>query len=829
MRRLGKISLWIVAILVTLAVAGGIALKLFFPAEKIRQLAIEKGSEALGRVVSAQGIDISFWGGLGVRLEKVIIANPPSWGGQLLSADDVDLKLELLPLFSSEFRVDLLIVNRPQIALQKRPDGSVNYDFAATELSASSQLTERLSPETKVAAAAVSFNQLEIHNGTIAYTNDSSALTARADGISLRTSLENPRMGSFLSVGELSIDSLALNNEEGLGPFSLNVEYKAEYDFSHDILSLKEAHLVVNGVPFEMHAEVRRLQKDPTFQASLSSEQMNISDLIGLLPPSYRDPVRDFSFDGEFSLSGDIEYTASDETSLTYAATAEIADMRVTRQGLPGELKLGRAILDVKRDNLRMRIQDGSFDGRPLKGLLAVEGFDDPVISGELAGQLQLSYLQPFLPEDPEQSLSGLAGIDVKFSGKVSDIESVDFSGNMTVTNGTWSSDLLPEDVTSIEADLYIDKRVTKIRNLSLATLSAQLTCNGRISNLPAFLMADSGVLVPMEFEGGVTGELDLTLANQFLPQEGAPELSGLSKADLHIAGSTSALEEVRLQGTLVVEGGAYRDSLLAEPIRSFDAMLTVSPDSIVVNKLDVAFVSSDFSLTGRITRPFPYLLPIAAHNSKRVPKPRFRFYIHSDRFDTDRIFPEAVPGSGVNEAQARVDSVSPMILPDINGTATFTVDTLIYSQAEFTGLSGKLRVENRRIDCYDVTGMLYQGTVAGKTTIDLSDFSQPHYVGEFQASDIEADDFVSRFSRFGGHLFGKVVLKGTYDATGWEPESFLNSLSMQSRASMSDGKLLTSGALHSAMSALVSRLGGEEFPREQPLRSLVTNIIVKD
>jgi len=112
--------------------------------------------------------------------------------------------------------------------------------------------------------------------------------------------------------------------------------------------------------------------------------------------------------------------------------------------------------------------------------------------------------------------------------------------------------------------------------------------------------------------------------------------------------------------------------------------------------------------------------------------------------------------------------------------------------------------------------------------SIDLANFDNPHYTGQFQGTQVEADDFVSRFTKFGGHVFGKVDLNGSYDAFGWEPEAFLNSLSMNSTANMKNGKIVTSGNVYTAISSVAEKTGNT-FDREQPVKNMTTNIKVQD
>ena len=95
MKKLLKILAWIAGIFIVLLILVVVGFKLFFPAEKAKAMAIEKASAQLGREITIEGIDLSIWGGLGIQLVDVAVANPPEFeGGEFLSADNVDLKLK---------------------------------------------------------------------------------------------------------------------------------------------------------------------------------------------------------------------------------------------------------------------------------------------------------------------------------------------------------------------------------------------------------------------------------------------------------------------------------------------------------------------------------------------------------------------------------------------------------------------------------------------------------------------------------------------------------------------------------------------------------------
>jgi len=832
MRKLLKIIAWIAGIFLVLLIIAVIGLKLFFPLEKAKALAIEKGSAALGREINVEGVDISIWGGLGVQLVDVTVGNPPGYEGKpMLTAEDVDIKLQLWPLISGNYAVDRLIVNKPEIRLVKNKDGSNNFTFTALEEKAPPEMVEKMTPEGKAAAVAVTFDHLEIRLGILSYTDDSSGIAVDLSGLSLSTSLENPRAQVYQSTGELSVASVRASGLGSIPDLAVELGYRAAYDIPAKLITLEQAKLTLNGVELSLAGEAVDPLGVVKTKLGIKSERIAFADIVKFVPSDRAELLKDYTIKGELSVDVDLEYDQSSEEPLTYYGTSVLSSTSIATAQVPGEFKFKRALIDFKNDNLRFNIEDGTFDGAPLKGHMVVDNFADPVINGELAGRINLACVQPFLPPEENLEIAGQAEFAIKLSGRPSDYRALGFSGDLKVTDGRYNSVLLPEPIDQFDLEVYFDNRLTHVRNFSARTESGTFSFDGRINDLVPYILADSTTAADIEptMEGRFDGRLDLALLNSYLPQKGNPQLSGQFDLDLNLIGVLTDYTSFKPRGTVSITNASYTDSLLPEPLQKFETELVISPDTITVSRMDVAFVSSDASFTGQLINPFPYLLPLKSLDRSKVEKPLFLFALSSKRFDVDKLFPEAVPGSGGDEAEAApLDSVSAIILPDIDGNGIFALDTLVYSGVEFNGIDGKIKIRDRKIECYDVTGMVYTGQVAGNTTIDLTDFENPRYAGEFRALQIEADDFVSRFSKFGGYLKGKIDLDGTYNATGWDAESFLNSLTMNSISSMKRGTLTTSGAVHSAIAGLADK-AGQSFDKEQTLKNLVTNINVRD
>lgn len=830
MNKIIKIFLWIVGGLAALLLLLIVGIQLFFPTEKARRYAEEEGSKALGRPMTIESLDVSFWGGLGVLLKNVtIIGSAEAPADTLMQAGEIDAKLQLWPLLSSEFRIDRFVIRQPRIRMVTRTDGTNNYTFASLDTLVPPE-AKQMPAEGKATAAAVSFDRLEITDGALSYRNDSTNLTLELAGFDLTTSLTMPRSDYYQSAGRLDADTIRITTDEPLPAYAIQVNYSAGYDPIRQDLTIERCDLALNGLKLKLDGVVNRMIDAPQARLAVKTDRVGVVDLFALLPPSQRNNLKDYTVTGGFTLTVDLEYNSLDTARpFVYSGTAVIDDMAMTTPKIPGELKIGTALVDFKQNNLRLALEKATFDGKPLKGNLVVDNFDDPKISGDLAGDVDLAFVQPFLPGETKQELSGRTKFQITFSGLASKPEEMDFSGDLTVVNGRYNSTDLPEPVDSFTVDVYFDRRLVNVRTLSGYFRSGQISFAGRITNLVPYLLADSirAKSVAPAADGRLTGRVNLAMINGLLPEKGAPNMTGLAELDLAVAGNMNELSKIRPRGSLAISNATYRDSLLPEPITYLAASLNLQPDTIRVDKLDVRFESSDIAFTGKLINPFPYLLPFDDIDRTTVRRPMFLFTLSSQRFDVDKLFPEAVPGSQEAGAPDRaLDSVSIVFVPDIDGQGTLAVDTLVYNKMEFTGATGNVKIRDRRIIVTEITSHLYTGLVSGETTIDLNDFSNPVYTGKFTAQQIEANDFMSRFTPFGGYLFGKIDFDGTYNASGWEPEQFLNSMSMDGKALMREGTLKTTGSVYSALNTL-SQAVNESIDPEQTIRTLVSKVTV--
>lgn len=349
---------------------------------------------------------------------------------------------------------------------------------------------------------------------------------------------------------------------------------------------------------------------------------------------------------------------------------------------------------------------------------------------------------------------------------------------------------------------------------------------NGAFAGQPLAGQVSIVQLADPRVDGMLAGHIDLALLAPWLPPADSATISGSARFDLRLRGLLSRIEQLTVAGQVSLTDLRYDAAQLPEPIVDCDLTMTISSEKLTITSLSAEFPSSELQLTGTLQRPFPWLMPLPSIDRDTLVPPFLTFALRSKRLNTDKLFPEAVPDPQLRDSLT-LDSLSTLILPDIDGRGTFVIDSLVYCSVDFTRVKGDVSINDRIISCTNVSGAVYTGSVSGTTDINLQDFSRPVYGGTFTAQRIEADDFVRRFSTFSGIVFGKLNLSGSYQASGWEPPDLLSSLTLDGKSLLSEGKIVTSGPVFEALNGLSTKLG-REISAEQSIRELVAKISVE-
>jgi uncharacterized protein involved in outer membrane biogenesis len=712
MKKLPKKLVWTLGVILGLVLVVVVGVRLFFPADKVKEMAVDLASEKLGREVTVAEAGVSLSGGLGVRLKGVAVANPPGFSGApMFAAEEIDLKLELRPLLQREFQVKRLVVGRPRVRLVRLAGGGDNFTFEAAADEERAPVANDPATPASVNDTAVRFDRLEIHAGRLLFRDEETGQQVELAGIDWTGNLANPTAGRFQSRGLASVDSLIVSGAGPVPVLPVVLDYELSFDATDKLLELTRGDWKIDSLPVDCTGRMSLVPESLRISGSARATGLSLTDFLAYVPAEQQSRLEDFTITGTADAQAEFEFDQARPEPVTYSGEVLVKDLAAVAADVEGELSVSRTRVVFDTASAQVTTEGGSFADQPLALELNVREFENPVFSGRLAGEVDLVFAGPFLPAEKGISLTGRCALEGTFEGRADAVE-----------------------------DLVYDARA--------------------------------------EFR------------------------------DVF-----------------------YADNVLPDTLHSLNGSARFGPDEVTVEKMEAIFGAGDLTVTGRMTGHLPYFLPAEKENRASLPRPEISFTATSRRIDIDKLFPAASPGAAADGAPSAAplpDSVATAAVPDILAAGTIAADTLIYSEVPFTGVTGKLRLADRVLTCTDVSASVYGGTAAGNVAIDLGDLNDPGYSGTYEARQIEADNFVSRFVGRSGVLFGKAGLAGSFQARGKDPERIKRTLTLDSEATMVSGKVVTGQFVGSTLGDLAAK-AGRDFQPEQGLKDLSTLIKVEN
>jgi len=304
--RLGRPLKWLVGGLAGLAVlvlAVVLAVVLLLDPVRVRDRLVSVVREQTGRELQiAQPVDVGFFPWLGVGLRGVRLGNAPGFGDEpLASADEIRIRVKVLPLLSGHLEVDSLVLRGLALNLARTAKGEVNWSDTGLPAGAPSGGTMGQTAAAEQGLVAFLIGGVDLSGGRVAWRDQRARVGYVLDDLELKTGAiaagltvpvrfgvrvrpegttrtlaltgaGNAQLEDRLTAIQVrDLDLKARVDGEGLPRGGVEIEARAgvRYDIASQALTL--APLEVGGAGLRLSGEVRgsRLADDPAFEGRL--------------------------------------------------------------------------------------------------------------------------------------------------------------------------------------------------------------------------------------------------------------------------------------------------------------------------------------------------------------------------------------------------------------------------------------------------------------------------------------------------------------------------------------------------------------------------------
>ncbi len=481
-----KIALIALGLLAVLFVAAGVTLKLMFPPAKLRALLMPKIEEAVGRQVKVGDFSLKIWTGLGVELKGIELANAKGFAEQPQARiASVTLKVNLLALLRRQLHVTSLVIERPEILIEKDKKGTFNFEDLVRAASESAAAPPPAEVSTPVSIAVSSFS---IKSGSITYDDRQAGMKVLATGIEQRLSLsadrkmEDIRTKGTIEVGEITVATPLMSASK----ITLGVRHDVRVDMVAKRATVGELSAIPQGIVLTMAGKVDSFDTRPVLDLELKTTAIEVRRIFEALPPEVRKQAGGVTASGlvELGLRVTGQVDPKDPKSKPKVdGRVALKNIGVKYSQLPksvsdvnGDIRFSERDLDVRR--LAARLGSAGFELS-----LLVRNFEDPFVKAALKGSFDLGEVKDYVPLEKGTALAGVIRADIKAEGLVRKTESFNMDGKIELDKLGFSTPSLMKPVSNMNGAITLSKDLVNIPDISCSIGKSSMSFTGRLRN----------------------------------------------------------------------------------------------------------------------------------------------------------------------------------------------------------------------------------------------------------------------------------------------------------------------------------------------------------
>ena len=482
----------ILASLIVLIAAAAIALALFLPLDKIKDMAAAELTKALNRQVKIEKASFNIFTGL--KLEKLSIADLPKNGKRdFISADAIELHYDLWPLLQRKIVIRKIGLAKPHIYVEKQVKGDFNF----SDLLAPQKPAEKKREEQGKLPFELFINSFYVKSGHIVYSDLAAGTKSALNNFNLSVSGFELSMDKPI-VFKASSDVLYQGK---LVPLALSG--KVELAPAKEQINVSPLSLSIAGEAANASIMISNFKNGPNISLTLASNKISVDPLISIFAGSEK---KSKPVDMTTTIN---QLTASIPKTLSLKASVDVSNLTFQNFAVD-KINLSA---DMIRKNASLNIKEIKFYGGKLSGSLKADlnvpglayeakdvkltGFDAHPFSNVIIDTF-LTKLQDY--KDLKNKLYGKLDVLLSFKGRGVDpkviLKNLDGNAKINITEAELKktkilssvADILKSNslkndlrVKEIKADTGIKNSIINVRNLALAHNDFKLGFTGGV------------------------------------------------------------------------------------------------------------------------------------------------------------------------------------------------------------------------------------------------------------------------------------------------------------------------------------------------------------
>lgn len=333
----------------------------------------------------------------------------------LLYTKELSLRFNIKDIFNENYRIHQIAVNDGFCRLRINEKGQTNYNIWKDDTTSTPKQNKTLS---------FSLASILLQNVHLLYRN-------KAAKVLVKMQLEAVNFS-----GDFSADAFALTNKakafvEDVSVNGIHYIHQKNFRYTLQLIGkasnyhIQKASIYLNAMHFEANGHFAWQNKLNRLQLNYVAENLEISNLLSLLPETQQNRVKDYKSKGEFYTSGQLQFV---NDSLNYEANFGVKNASITY--IPKDITLtevnlnGRLTKRGKFSTIECKNISAKHANDFIKGFWMLRDFEHPYLEVQAEVQSDLSTLLNVYPIDTITTMQGQLQGAFTLKGKLSDLQS---------------------------------------------------------------------------------------------------------------------------------------------------------------------------------------------------------------------------------------------------------------------------------------------------------------------------------------------------------------------------------------------------------------------
>jgi len=503
----------IIGIFFLLIIAASAILTLVF-GDQVKQFAINEINKQLATEVKVNG-PISFsvlshFPNASVCFENVSIAETLPEKNNFVSCEKITLLFNLKDLWSRNYVINKVTAENGTVAIHVDAMGNRNYEIFKKSSSPSSNFSLKIT-------------DAELNNFVITYLDEKNSqdYSFKTDQTELQGNFSSSQFTLNIDADAFS-NFLKSNGIDYLPQRSLKVKGAIDCDVDDNKYIFKNVLTSVNGNSFRVDGSVTSLDNGNDLQLKITGENLDLAQLISLLPNEYSGKFSSYKISGGIDFTGEISGVMSSASSPLMKADFKLSNAKIGNNDVKeimSNINLTASYTNGTQHNkissvLSVNKFSSTIEGNSVSGSFLLRNFSTPSADAMLDGTVDLATIYPLFKTEAVKALSGSVDFhNCFYRGELSALRSSSFDINKIQAGGKFdlkNLKVITPQATyeNLNGSFEIQNNDISFSNCAFTTGSSDLRFDGTVTNFFPFLFTALGDSTVIRQKIGINAEL---------------------------------------------------------------------------------------------------------------------------------------------------------------------------------------------------------------------------------------------------------------------------------------------------------------------------------